>query len=505
MKASRLFNSPRFTIGILGICAALSLGSYLLASDLVYRTGYPLDDAWIHQTYARNLGQNGVWEFTPGQPSAGSTAPAWTLLLALGYWMNLEAFYWTFFLGWLVLWGAALAALYGFNLLVPGRRHLGILAGLLVIFEWHLTWAAGSGMETLLTSLLALIVIILVIHIETQISQENKFLSWQWFGIGSLIGLGIWVRPDMITLLAVAGLTLLFAKVESTRKLRYGLIFGAGLFLVGLPYILFNLAIAGEIWPNTFYAKQAEYAILRSFPLWQRFLNQIGQPLTGVGIVLLPGLIWFGVTSLRNRRWSQVCSLLWVFGYLFVYAARLPVTYQHGRYIMPVIPVMCLFGFVGMVWLITHNKRENWGRILQKAWIMVAVIITLSFWMLGLRAYARDVAIIESEMVETAHWVANNTEEKSLLAAHDIGALGYFAERDLLDLAGLVSPEVIPFIRDERALLHHINERGANYLVTFPGWYPEIVANNVELIHKTDGQFSPQMGGENMSVFELDQ
>ena len=107
-------------------------------------------------------------------------------------------------------------------------------------------------------------------------------------------------------------------------------------------------------------------------------------------------------------------------------------------------------------------------------------------------------------MVDMAHWVANNTEDKSLLAAHDIGALGYFADRNLLDLAGLVSPEVIPFIRDEAALQRHMNASGADYLVTFPGWYPQLVAD-VDLIHQTDGQFSPQMGGENMSVFEWKQ
>ena len=107
-------------------------------------------------------------------------------------------------------------------------------------------------------------------------------------------------------------------------------------------------------------------------------------------------------------------------------------------------------------------------------------------------------------MVEMARWVANNTDEESLLAAHDIGALGYFAERNLLDLAGLVSPEVIPFIRDEKALQRHISEMGANYLVTFPGWYPELTAN-VDLIYQTDGQFSPQIGGENMSLFEWQQ
>ena len=36
--------------------------------------GFPLDDSWIHQTYARNLAQTGQWAFVPGVPSAASTS-----------------------------------------------------------------------------------------------------------------------------------------------------------------------------------------------------------------------------------------------------------------------------------------------------------------------------------------------------------------------------------------------------------------------------------------------
>lgn len=115
-----------------------------------------------------------------------------------------------------------------------------------------------------------------------------------------------------------------------------------------------------------------------------------------------------------------------------------------------------------------------------------------------------DVAVIESEMVETAHWIKENTGADSLIAAHDIGALGFFSDRKLVDLAGLVSPEVIPFIRDENALREHLNSEGADYLVTFPGWYPELTSA-YPLIYQTGGEFSPLMGGENMAVYKWEQ
>ena len=87
-----------------------------------------------------------------------------------------------------------------------------------------------------------------------------------------------------------------------------------------------------------------------------------------------------------------------------------------------------------------------------------------------------------------------------LLAAHDIGALGYFGRRDILDMAGLVSPDVIPFIRDERALALHLDQNQVDLLVTFPGWYPELVRGR-EALYQTQGSISRELGGENMAVY----
>ena len=309
------------------------------------------------------------------------------------------------------------------------------------------------------------------------------------------------MRPDGITLLAVIGLTLLLVKGELKSKLRSLLILGIGFLLMTVPYLIFNQVLAGEIWPNTFYAKQAEYAVLRNLPYWQRFLNVSRQPLTGIGIVLLPGFIWFGIQSFRMRRWAKLGGVLWVIGFLAIYAWRLPVLYQHGRYIMPVIPAYSLFGFAGLVSILDIQIVGNWGRIFKRAWVVAAGVILVAFWILGGRAYAMDVGVIESEMVEAATWIADNTEEKALVAAHDIGALGFFSDRNLIDLAGLVSPEVIPYIRDEIALQNHLNERGADYLMTFPGWYSTLASDKV-LIYQSNGKISPEMGGENMSIYE---
>jgi len=44
----------------------------------------PLDDAWIHLGYARNLLAHGYYTYNPGSVQTGATSPLWTLTLAAG-------------------------------------------------------------------------------------------------------------------------------------------------------------------------------------------------------------------------------------------------------------------------------------------------------------------------------------------------------------------------------------------------------------------------------------
>jgi hypothetical protein len=102
--------------------------------------------------------------------------------------------------------------------------------------------------------------------------------------------------------------------------------------------------------------------------------------------------------------------------------------------------------------------------------------------------------------VVTAKWIASNIPDKAVVAAHDIGALGYFDHHRLIDLAGLVSPEVIPFIRDEARLATFMDRRHANYLVAFPAFYPALTRAS-EPVFSSGGPFAPEIGEKNMTVY----
>ncbi len=461
---------------------------YLLASHFNYGIGFPLDDSWIHQTYARNLAQRGEWAFRPGIPSAGSTAPLWSALLAIGFLISLSPYIWTYFLGALTLFALAVVCEWAVRMLVDSYRPKFPWVGIFFAVEWHFAWAAMSGMETLFHGLIVTTALVLLM------TNTHRYLT-----LGLLTGLAAWVRPDGLTLLGPVLMAILLNGQDTRSKLiafvRYLIGFGS-LFV---PYLLFNLAIGGTPMPNTFYAKQAEYASWQTISIFTRLGQMFLQLLVGPSLVLIPGVVGWLVKSIQQKMWGSLAAFIWCAGYLGMYISRLPV-YQHGRYIMPAMPIFFLFGILAFAEFDKGKLFERYHWIGQLIWRASIVMLAAAFIFLGAQSYSQDVALIETEMVVTAKWVAANLPPDALIAAHDIGALGFFDEHALIDLAGLISPDVIPFIRDEPQLTNYLNQQGADYLIAFPGFYPEMTGG-VEKVFETNSVVTLKYDEESMAVY----
>lgn len=490
---------------------------------------FPLDDAWIHQTYARNLAETGQLAYVAGQPSAGSTSPAWSFLLSVGYLVGLDFRLWTYLLGGLSLAATAWLAQRLLRRLAPSLPGAGLAAGLFCAAEWHLVWAAASGMETMLFTALSL-ALLDAFYVQVgslgaaigtpgseadpagqgpgSLQQEARFV--RSVGLGLLGGALILTRPEGLGLaaLVLAGL-FLFPRPSGWPQVRQRSVLAgttlAVLALVLVPYLMFNLDVSGSLWPNTFYAKQTEYrsALGPITRLWR----VLSPTLVGAQVLLLPGLFFAVYRLVRRRQWAAGLPLAWWSGFLLVYALRLPVGYQHGRYLMPTIPVLLLYGTWGTASLLRPRSRQLPVRVLSRALPASIALLALVFSLRGAVAYRDDVAFIENEMVATARWLEQNTEPGDLLAVHDIGAVGYLVDRPLLDLAGLITPEVIPFMTDADRLVEWMLQEGADYAVFFPDFsatYARLAQDpRLEQVHCTGYAWTHAQGHENMCVYRL--
>jgi hypothetical protein len=183
-----------------------------------------------------------------------------------------------------------------------------------------------------------------------------------------------------------------------------------------------------------------------------------------------------------------------------LYTLRLPANYQHGRYVMPALPPLIILGVCGTLALIQSAGRTQVGRILTQSLAISAIVLFVVFWWNGAAFFAQDVRMINSDMVVAAKWLAANAPNDQLLAVHDIGAVGYFAPRPMLDLAGLVSPEVVPIIRNPAALMELMQARQARYLMVLPSQLGQITTPDDERLCE---RFNAHGGMGGMIVYEL--
>jgi hypothetical protein len=128
-----------------------------------------------------------------------------------------------------------------------------------------------------------------------------------------------------------------------------------------------------------------------------------------------------------------------------------------------------------------------WGRRLGKALpvlfislLLLGGVWRLSYWATMLGTNTREVQDID---VAIGEWLAANTHPDSLIAVDDIGAIAYISGRRIVDMNGLVSPEVWPATRAAEGLprsqiLTRILSRAQpDSMAAFPLWRWDIAMN----------------------------
>lgn len=470
--------------------AVLSLLNAFVNLRQLTTPGFPLDDAWIHQTYARNLAYTGQMAFNLGEPSAGDTSPGWVLLLSLGYRLGMPPTVWAYFLGSMFAIGTALMVwqLSSSYFVNPVNWQL---VSVFSILEWHLAWASLSGMEITAFTFLTLLFLWLI----------QKQVKLVWLGaLGALVAL---VRPEGLVLAAGYALKLAISLRKEPRRLLYAAIqFGFPFVAFVGPLIIFNLQYAGSIFPNTAIAKNMQYAFPWTPGLAVSYLVNVGLYFVQGPFLLLFPFLWIPIyQAWKDRSGRLLVPVFWIAGLIGLYAVVLPAIYHNGRYLMPLIPFVIVFGLEGLHRAAArfHKLRSFWN-VYQLAIIAMVVVL----WVNKADSYALGVNLLEQNNARIARWIQSNTSPTDVIATHDIGVIGYFGGRRIVDLAGLVTPQVIPLLHDPRSLAEFCRRNKVTYISVFSGYYPALIRElNADLVFSPDAKQMQKLGLDPFEVYAV--
>jgi hypothetical protein len=187
---------------------------------------------------------------------------------------------------------------------------------------------------------------------------------------------------------------------------------------------------------------------------------------------------------------------------VLAYWWKLPYLYQYGRYLMPILPFVALLAVSGVDDLleiaqtkISVLKNSQAHSAVRFVILLVMVGATLNASWQRRDYYAQSCRYITDRQVATALWVRDHLPADAVVATHDVGALAFYSERRIVDMVGLISPEMIDRIGRIDMLLEYLRDEHVTHLVVLRTWF-EIT--NVNPLFMTD-----ELRPEVMEVFSF--
>jgi hypothetical protein len=468
---------------------------------------FPMDDAYIHLVYAENLAEHGGLFFnTPDEDGVGSSSILWVLLIAAGHKVGVPGQWLMKGLGLLSLIVVAESL---FILLASvWRPSLAAAASLLAALSGNMLWFALNGMETMLFLALGLVALL---HYRRE----------RWAALGVTLGLLTLTRPEgLALLLAIAGVELLRGKGPLLERLRRkpgrNLTVVAGWCLaVSAPWFLYLLARTSQPLPTSGTAKQFSSSLV-----FEQTLEAVGGPAIFSRLLpLLYVLLWIvyllvfvlGGMSLPQPRlvldsfdtgipyavsWWSLVSWAVALALLAAAARRLWQRDRWSGWIQggPTRPlaVLCAWALVHnaaymaflpvpgtasrygalnhlLLWVLLVLGLSRFGsrprlRLVLGGCLLVIAVANTAYWN---RVYDANLDHMKQVRIAAARFLRDGFPEDAVCAAFDVGALRYYGERPLVDLGGLIEPEVARWYRAE-AVDRYLVEQGVTCLAV-PG------------------------------------
>lgn len=453
---------------------------------------HPIDDAYITFRYARNLAEGYGLVYNTGEWVLGTTTPIWATLLAFGYHVGLTDLP-RLALGVSAVCDGLTAALI---VLLALRMGWQVGAASLVGLAWALNplsiGFASGGMEASLFALMALGALTLaaggavscadampasdaelvgtgamsrlsgtgaIARPSGRGAMARLGISWRVLAAALIAGTSVFVRPEGALLAAVVVLWTMFARRGQGpfEALRQGVLSGS---VAAVPVAVGGVLLTrlyGSPIPHSMAAKQVAYVLGSPFdnvlallmqaglPGWttsvlSRFPAAVSLAVVAFGLVTLIFLVKRGVPRLQCSQvpWQPYAGFA-VLYLVFYTVAGVRGVRLFPWYLVPLAPFYLLGAAAGLKTLTQKNRLALMAAAGLVAWQLPAVDWTQPLMPLGTDT-ARERALLE-----VGHQLAATLPSSTVVAAPEIGAVGYASGLRVLDTVGLVSPVAVPY------------------------------------------------------------
>lgn len=401
----------------------LAIAAIIFITDIVQKLPYSPDDTFIYMQYARNISGGQGFSFNAGEPSYGVTSPFWVIIISIPNFIGINAFWFSKILD-LICAVLAVVLFYRLSKILfenDSGNFLPLLAASLFVLNiWFIRWSF-TGMETNLAVFLMLLILFL---------YYRKRYNICFF----LLGLFFLIRPEGFVLFLIILLAVIIEKYK-LLKTEYKNI-GLYIFLFAVctvPFLIFSRLTFGTFLANTTLGKSTLTLNISTISAQIAEIVKTLAPSSGVEVIL--SLI-FMIYVIKNKNFSQfIILILWPAGVILLYI--LSDADIISRYFMVIIPVFTLLA-VKVIELL--KNRRTTGIIL---FIIILIISQFSFYRYVKPHTDNFSEGVEECLIPIGEWFSSNTPKDTKILVNDVGAIGYYSNRYIVDAAALINRNLV--------------------------------------------------------------
>lgn len=449
-------SSSKFPWWVLIYLGLSTMFIYVVFSHWAY------DDPFITYRYAYNLAHGLGFVYNPSERILSTTTPLFTLLLVPFSLLNFDL--------------SRVAVFFGAISISSGGLLLWYLAS-----SWKpaLVGWAGIALYTTFPLLYATLGSETPIYITFCLGSFMFYARQRYNWTAVFCSLATLTRPDGILVPLILAIDFLLRDRQSIPWKPVLLFLG-----LTLPWFIFAWLYFGSPIPVTLIAKQHQGGMSISLPFargflyWARGYAQqwfywVEATLAFLGFVYL---LW------REHQWMPLIS--WTICYFIAYSI-LGVSRYHWYY-APLLP-----GYVILVGIGGYAISANLSFVRKLSLVdnhsgdivlTVSVIAAILVFSIGQGSSLLKLRNLPDKRVsiykDIGTWLTENTPPNALVGALEVGIIGYYSHRPMLDFAGLIQPDIAQQLKfnttyDDVALWAVENKR-PDYLVLHSGGFPKV-------------------------------